>query len=367
MADTTATMDGNTAVAHVAYRRQRGVRDLSDHALLDRWPSSPTNGRRKGSPTSWAPCRWCRRCRSEGGAAGAVHGALQSGALTTTFTASQGLLLMLPNMFKIAGELTLGGVPRGGAVDRDPGAVDLRRPSGRDGGALRRLRHAGGGLGAGGARLGAGCPGGDARGRACRSCISSTGSAPRTRSTSSTLLADDADPGDDRRRPRARPSRSGAEPGASVDPRHRAQSRHLLPGARDGEPLLRGDPGHRAGRDGPARRRSAGARYRLFHYDGHAGRRARRRLMGSGAEAARETAPMADGARREGRRAAGAASTGRSRPSISSQRCRRPCKSIAVLERTKEPGARASRSIQDVVATLAPAVGQRRSRPRCRG
>ena len=44
--------------------------------------------------------------QSEGGAAGAVHGALQSGALTTTFTASQGLLLMLPNMFKIAGELT---------------------------------------------------------------------------------------------------------------------------------------------------------------------------------------------------------------------------------------------------------------------
>jgi pyruvate-ferredoxin/flavodoxin oxidoreductase len=44
--------------------------------------------------------------QSEGGAAGAVHGALQAGALTTTFTASQGLLLMVPNMFKIAGELT---------------------------------------------------------------------------------------------------------------------------------------------------------------------------------------------------------------------------------------------------------------------
>ena len=44
--------------------------------------------------------------QSEGGAAGAVHGALQAGALTTTFTASQGLLLMIPNMYKIAGELT---------------------------------------------------------------------------------------------------------------------------------------------------------------------------------------------------------------------------------------------------------------------
>ncbi len=50
--------------------------------------------------------------QSEGGAAGAVHGALQTGALTTTFTASQGLLLMIPNMYKIAGELTLDRLPR---------------------------------------------------------------------------------------------------------------------------------------------------------------------------------------------------------------------------------------------------------------
>ncbi len=66
----------------------------------------PTPGRRRGSQTSGAPCPSCIEMQSEGGAAGAVHGALQTGALTTTFTASQGLLLMIPNMYKIAGELT---------------------------------------------------------------------------------------------------------------------------------------------------------------------------------------------------------------------------------------------------------------------
>lgn len=65
--------------------------------------------------------------QSEGGAAGAIHGALQTGALSTTFTASQGLLLMIPNMYKIAGELTPV-VFHVAARARDPGAFHLRRP-----------------------------------------------------------------------------------------------------------------------------------------------------------------------------------------------------------------------------------------------
>ena len=60
----------------------------------------------RGVTNIWGNVPVVQEMQSEGGAAGAVHGALQSGALTTTFTASQGLLLMLPNMFKIAGELT---------------------------------------------------------------------------------------------------------------------------------------------------------------------------------------------------------------------------------------------------------------------
>ncbi len=100
-----ATMDGNTAVAHVAYR----VNEVC--AIFPITPSSPMaeladEWAAAGIPNLWGEMPVVQEMQSEGGAAGAVHGALQSGALTTTFTASQGLLLMLPNMFKIAGELT---------------------------------------------------------------------------------------------------------------------------------------------------------------------------------------------------------------------------------------------------------------------
>ncbi len=99
------TMDGNEAVAYVAYRVNEVI------AIYPITPSSPMG--------EWADQWAAEDClniwgtrpaviemQSEGGAAGAVHGALQTGALTTTFTASQGLLLMIPNMYKIAGELT---------------------------------------------------------------------------------------------------------------------------------------------------------------------------------------------------------------------------------------------------------------------
>jgi len=101
----TATMDGNTAVAHVAYRVNEvcaifPITPSSTMAeLADEWAAG-------GLKNLWGSIPVVQEMQSEGGAAGAVHGALQSGALTTTFTASQGLLLMLPNMFKIAGELT---------------------------------------------------------------------------------------------------------------------------------------------------------------------------------------------------------------------------------------------------------------------
>ncbi len=72
--------------------------------------------------------------QAEGGAAGAVHGALQAGSLTTTFTASQGLLLMIPNMYKIAGELTPHGLSHCRTITRRPGPVHLRRPLRCDGG-----------------------------------------------------------------------------------------------------------------------------------------------------------------------------------------------------------------------------------------
>ncbi|HXW42171.1 MAG TPA: pyruvate:ferredoxin (flavodoxin) oxidoreductase [Xanthobacteraceae bacterium] len=102
---TRTIMDGNTAVAHVAYRVNEvcaiyPITPSSTMAeLADQWTA-------EGVTNIWGNVPVVQEMQSEGGAAGAVHGALQSGALTTTFTASQGLMLMLPNMFKIAGELT---------------------------------------------------------------------------------------------------------------------------------------------------------------------------------------------------------------------------------------------------------------------
>ena len=103
--DKRAILDANTAVAHVAYRVNEvcaifPITPSSTMAeLADEWAAA-------GLKNIWGNIPIVQQMQSEGGAAGAVHGALQSGALTTTFTASQGLLLMLPNMFKIAGELT---------------------------------------------------------------------------------------------------------------------------------------------------------------------------------------------------------------------------------------------------------------------
>lgn len=105
MSDKIKTMDGNQAVADVAYRINEvcaiyPITPSSPMAeLADQWAAS-------GRTNLWGQVPFVQEMQSEGGAAGAVHGALQSGALTTTFTASQGLLLMIPNVYKIAGELT---------------------------------------------------------------------------------------------------------------------------------------------------------------------------------------------------------------------------------------------------------------------
>ena len=107
MSPVTETMDGNEAVASVAYRTNEVI------AIYPITPSSPMGEEAdawaaEGKPNVWGTVPAVVEMQSEAGAAGAVHGALQTGALTTTFTASQGLLLMIPNMFKIAGELTPG-------------------------------------------------------------------------------------------------------------------------------------------------------------------------------------------------------------------------------------------------------------------
>ncbi len=102
---TTLTLDGNQAAATIAHKLNEVI------AIYPITPSSPMGEwadewSAHGQTNLWGAVPQVIELQSEGGAAGAIHGALQAGALATTFTASQGLLLMLPNMYKIAGELT---------------------------------------------------------------------------------------------------------------------------------------------------------------------------------------------------------------------------------------------------------------------
>src|SRR5579864_3896575 len=99
------TMDANEAVAYVAYRLNEviAIYPITPSSAMGEWADQWAS---EAIPNIWGTVPHVAEMQSEGGAAGAVHGALQTGALATTFTASQGLLLMIPNMNKIAGELT---------------------------------------------------------------------------------------------------------------------------------------------------------------------------------------------------------------------------------------------------------------------
>jgi pyruvate-ferredoxin/flavodoxin oxidoreductase len=101
----TITVDGNEAVSHVAYHASEiiAIYPITPASamgeLADEWAT-------RGEPNLWGVVPTVIEMQSEAGAAGALHGAIQAGALGTTFTSSQGLLLMIPNLFKMAGELT---------------------------------------------------------------------------------------------------------------------------------------------------------------------------------------------------------------------------------------------------------------------
>src|SRR6202158_5444981 len=99
------TVDGNEAAAYVAHKTNEVI------AIYPITPSSPMGEfsdqwSSEGQPNIWGTVPKVVEMQSEGGAVAALHGALQGGSLATTFTSSQGLLLMIPNMYKIAGELT---------------------------------------------------------------------------------------------------------------------------------------------------------------------------------------------------------------------------------------------------------------------
>jgi pyruvate-ferredoxin/flavodoxin oxidoreductase len=96
-----ATIDGNEAVARIAYALNEviAIYPITPASPMAEWSDAWATA---GKPNLWGSVPSIVEMQSEGGVAGIVHGALQTGALTTTFTASQGLLLMLPNLFKIA-------------------------------------------------------------------------------------------------------------------------------------------------------------------------------------------------------------------------------------------------------------------------
>jgi len=105
MSQTFATIDGNEAVARVAYKLNEviAIYPITPSSAMGEWADA---WMAEGRPNLWGTVPSVVQMQSEGGAAGAVHGALQTGSLSTTFTASQGLLLMIPNLYKIGGELT---------------------------------------------------------------------------------------------------------------------------------------------------------------------------------------------------------------------------------------------------------------------
>ena len=101
----TLTIDGNQAAATIAHLTNEviAIYPITPASPMGEWADEWSS---RGQPNLWGSVPQVIEMQSEAGAAGAIHGALQAGALTTTFTASQGLLLMIPNMYKIAGELT---------------------------------------------------------------------------------------------------------------------------------------------------------------------------------------------------------------------------------------------------------------------
>src|SRR3954469_26035841 len=105
MARAKVTIDGNEAAAYVAHKINEviAIYPITPSSPMGEWSDQWSS---EGKPNIWGTIPLVIEMQSEGGASGALHGALQAGSLATTFTSAQGLLLMIPNMYKIAGELT---------------------------------------------------------------------------------------------------------------------------------------------------------------------------------------------------------------------------------------------------------------------
>ena len=354
------TIDGNEAVASIAYRTNEVV------AIYPITPASPmgeladawsTEGRRN----IWGDVPDVVEMQSEGGAAGTAHGALQAGSLTTTFTASQGLLLKIPNLYKIAGELTPFAMHVAArtlathalSIFCDHSDVMAARQTA----APSRL-----GLGAGGARLRAASP----RPRRC-----DLGSRSFTSSTASDLARDQQDRGAYRRRSPSmiddelvdRTPSERADTRSTGHPGHSPESGHLLPGTGGLQPVLSSLPGARAA--GHARFADAQAGPTTCSTT-TAIPKPRRVviLMGSGAETAHETVDWLNARARQ----VGFSECGSFGPSLwrrSTRRCRARRASRRARSNQRARGGRRSlyldvvTALQEIETTRVPPTCQR--------
>ncbi len=358
-------MDGNTAVAHVAYR----INEVC--AIFPITPSSPMaeladEWAAAGIRNIWGNIPVIQQMQSEGGAAGALHGALQAGALTTTFTASQGLLLMIPNMFKIAGELTASVfhvaarsvATQGLSIFGDHSDVMATRSTGFalfSSGSVQEAHDAA--LIAEVATLKSRVP------------FLHFFDGFRTSHEVNTLsLLSDSD-----LRAMIDDALVRAHRARALNPEHpfiRGTSQNpdtFFQGRESVNPFYRAVPEivQKAMDDFAA---LAGRRYRLFDYEGAADAERVLVLMGSGAETARETAAAL---RQKGEKV-GVVQVRLFRPFSAAHfldALPATCQSLAVLEQTKEPGAPGEPLYLDLVAALADAFscGRRAGMPKVIG
>ena len=366
MATHVKTLDGNEAAASIAYRTNEvcAIYPITPSStmgeLADQWAS-------EGKTNIWGTVPHVIEMQSEGGAAGTVHGALQTGALTTTFTASQGLLLMIPNMFKIAGELTPAVfhvaaraiATQALSIFGDHSDVMAARMTGWAMLCSSSVQEAH-----------------DLALIAQNATLSSRipfvhffdGFRTSHEVSRIQVLSDDDVRAmiDDElvfaHRARALDPESSRRAGRGTEPRR------LLPGARDRQPVLRGRsrPSSQAAMDRFAA--LTGRRYRLFDYFGAADAEHVIVLMGSGVETVRETIDYLNGRGAK----LGVVQVHLFRPfSVSHLLDAVPqsVKAIAVLDRTKEPGASGEPLYQDVVTAFAEAMtdGRRPDMPRIVG
>jgi pyruvate-ferredoxin/flavodoxin oxidoreductase len=271
-------------------RTSRSVSTRSARSIRSRrrrrWRSWPISGRAKARPTSGAHVPDVVEMQSEAGAAGTVHGALQGGALTTTFTASQGLMLMIPNMYKIAGELTAcvfhvaarSLAAHGLSIFGDHADVMAVRD---------RVRPAGVELGPGSARHGADRPGATLEARVPFIHFFD-GFRTSHEVNKLTLLPDSV-----LREMIATiwcwHTAGGRSTRTTLHSRHGAEPGRLFPGPRSDQPVLRpAHPRHRRKRDGSLRAQT-GRRYQAVRLFRRPGRGARHGAHGLRGGTARET------------------------------------------------------------------------------